>query len=309
MADITTDPLYRVLSALRLKPQPVYRLVLLPTQGITLSSIRKAAFHLVEQGQCWLHRAGQAPLSMRSGDIFVISSTEHYAILGDPEVSGVPVHDFIAQYTDPPGHAGTLLICGEFRPNQDVISPLFSLLPPLIAIDSTTGLGADWLAGPLKMITREAQNAYPGYELVISRLMDVLFIMVLRYWIAHHLSGDGGWLSALYHPQMGQVLSLMHQYPERQWTVNTLAQASSLSRSTFAAQFQAIVGESPMRYLTLLRIQLAMMWLLDDPDATVEEVAQRVGYTSSYAFSRAFKRSVGVSPNSYRLGSRSAKHD
>lgn len=173
-------------------------------------------------------------------------------------------------------------------------------MPPLILIRGENGRAIDWLTAPLEMVAFEAQHDYPGKDTVLSRLMDILFIMVIRYWITHQSARDGGWFSALYHPQIGEVLGYIHRQPEHDWTVDSLAETVSMSRSSLANQFTGMVGESPMKYLTRWRMQLAATWLAQDPLLTVEEVSLRVGYTSSYAFSKAFKRLVGVAPSEYR---------
>ncbi|MBC8100626.1 MAG: helix-turn-helix transcriptional regulator, partial [Armatimonadetes bacterium] len=167
-------------------------------------------------------------------------------------------------------------------------------------IPNQNGHTISWLKSPLEMINFEMQHSYPGSETVVSHLMSILLIMVIRYWILHHADGDGGWLSALYHPQIGAVLAEIHQQPAYPWTVDSLAKAVNLSRSGLAAQFSALVGEAPMHYLTRWRMQLAVTLLLDEPYATLDQIAQQVGYSSAYAFSKAFKRWFGMAPSAYR---------
>ena len=92
---------------------------------------------------------------------------------------------------------------------------------------------------------------------------------------------------------------MIHRDPARDWSVAMLATEVAMSRSAFAARFNALVGEPPMQYVTRWRMQLAQTWLQED-DASVGELAQRLGYASEAAFSRAFKRATGASPGAAR---------
>ena len=72
-----------------------------------------------------------------------------------------------------------------------------------------------------------------------------------------------------------------------------------MSTSWFSRCFRTIVGESPMRYILLLRIRNAQV-LLETTDGTVSEIARIVGYENSMYFSRLFRKEKGVSPLKYR---------
>jgi AraC-like DNA-binding protein len=185
---------------------------------------------------------------------------------------------------------------------HDVVYPIFSWLPSFIHIPNQEGRPIYWLAMAMQGIGSELQGARPGYEAVVSRLMDILFIMVMRSWIDQHASQEKGWLSALVDPYIGVILNALHEQPNAPWTLDKLAQLAMMSRSAVVDRFTSIVGEPPMRYLTRWRIQLATTWLHDDDQLTLEQIAHRVGYTNAFAFSKAFKRIVGLSPSEYRDG-------
>jgi AraC family transcriptional regulator, alkane utilization regulator len=303
------DALTRVLHALRLEPQIFHRLRLQTPWGMGLSVKNGAAFHVIQEGEAWLRMSGTTqPMSLKQGDLLVVSNVADYELIDTAHGSSIPLYDLL-KLRDAEGVASfatngrgkpAVMLCGQFQTEPGATSPLFSVLPSLIYIPGQEGQAVDWLTTPLTMIRMEADNDYPGKDTVISRLMDILFIMILRYWIFHHPVEGGGWFSALYHPQIGQVLSLIHRQPEQDWTVESLAAAVHMSRSSLAAQFTALVGEAPMKYLTRWRMQLATLWLLNNPQMSIEQIAAQVSYTSPYAFSKAFKRLVGVSPSEYR---------
>lgn len=149
----------------------------------------------------------------------------------------------------------------------------------------------------------EINHIRPGRETIISRLTEVLFIMIMRYWIEHQGNAQGSWLSALHDPRIAAALEALHRQPERAWTVEQLAAEVNWSRLAFAARFSQLVGEAPLKYLTRWRMQLAMMWLADTEDS-IEVIAWRTGYTSVYAFSKTFKRLTGIAPGAYRKARR-----
>jgi transcriptional regulator GlxA family with amidase domain len=130
---------------------------------------------------------------------------------------------------------------------------------------------------------------------MLARLAELLYVEVLRRY-AHHLPvGQTGWLAGLNDPQVGRALRLLHQDPAHAWTVETVARAAGVSRSSLALRFTELIGESPMHYLTAWRMHLARE-MLKENRFTIPEVAVRVGYNSEAAFNRAFKRAAGAPP-------------
>jgi AraC-like DNA-binding protein len=313
--EMPMDALTQVLHVLRLQPRMFYRLELAASWGMGLSVGNGASFHVMERGGCWLKMPDGEILALNTGDLVVISHTDDYALLSDQDAQALPLASVLKQ-RDAQGVVrmsngdGDIarLICGSFQPEYEATYPLFSLLPRLIHIRGEEGRSLDWLTTSLYFISDEATAARPAKDTVISRLMDILFIMVVRHWIDERSPETGGWLGALYHPYIGLVLSALHAQPEQAWSVETMANTAGLSRSAFAAQFTVLVGEPPMRYLTRWRMQLAVMWLTSDSKLSIEEIAWRVGYDSPYAFSKAFKRLLGVAPRAYREGARKVQY-
>jgi AraC-like DNA-binding protein len=111
--------------------------------------------------------------------------------------------------------------------------------------------------------------------------------------------GNHGWVGALKDPQIGMAIANIHRRPESAWTVASLASQVGMSRSAFAAKFTKLVGESPLRYVARWRVHKAA-WYLRASDEKLSKIAQRVGYESEIALSRAFRRFMGVSPGKHR---------
>ena len=134
---------------------------------------------------------------------------------------------------------------------------------------------------------------------MITRLADILVIQAIRAWIAHDPSARSGWLGALRDPQIGRAIALVHRDPGRTWTLASLAGAVGMSRSAFSARFTELVGEPAMHYVARAKMHAATTWLKEER-ATLGELAGRLGYESEAAFSRAFKRLIGVAPGAAR---------
>lgn len=174
-----------------------------------------------------------------------------------------------------------------------------SVLPPLILLRRDEMADVGWLEDSLRFITREAKNSEPGSQLALDRLLDLLFVQIVRAWLQTKPAVDAGWLGALSHPQVGQALRRLHQEPERDWTVNELAREVGMSRSGFAAHFSSLVGEPPLRYLVGWRMRLAAQRLVHSDD-TVGLVANSLGYRSEAAFGSVFKKHFGAPPGRWR---------
>jgi AraC-like DNA-binding protein len=96
-----------------------------------------------------------------------------------------------------------------------------------------------------------------------------------------------------------RALSALHEAPGRPWTVKSLAAAAGLSRAVFARRFKDLVGDTPLAYLTQVRVAVAAR-LLRTTDEPIASIAQQVGYTSEFAFNRAFRRTRGSPPGRFR---------
>jgi AraC-like DNA-binding protein len=126
-----------------------------------------------------------------------------------------------------------------------------------------------------------------------------MFVDVVRRYVETLPPNRTGWLAGLREPFVGRALAALHRRPAHGWTLESLAHDVGLSRSVLAERFAQFVGQPPMQYLTNWRMQLAANQLLSGTDS-VATIADRVGYESEAAFSRAFKKTVGVPPGQWR---------
>ncbi len=192
----------------------------------------------------------------------------------------------------------TTLVCGMFTFNEFNQDTILSLLPPIIHF----GAGACQLHGLNRFIEAlldEANANRQGKSILLHRLADILFIQIIRIWLADPANEAHGWLAGLRDPQIASTLSAIHANPAYDWTVEKLATTATMSRSAFSAKFTELIGIPPLAYSTRWRMQLATQ-LLRDGRLSLMQIAETIGYTSDIAFSKAFKREQGDSPAVYR---------
>jgi AraC-like DNA-binding protein len=151
------------------------------------------------------------------------------------------------------------------------------------------------------LLAREVQRDLPGQDVVLDRLVDLVLVSALRQWFSRPESDPPAWWAARSDPVVGRALALVHDEPGRDWSLERLAAAVHVSRATLSRRFTDLVGQSPMAYLAQWRLACAADLLSVSSDS-VEQIARRVGYTSPFAFSAAFRREYGRSPRAFRSG-------
>jgi len=154
------------------------------------------------------------------------------------------------------------------------------------------------LRAAIDLLGGEVEADRSGRDAVVSGLLDLLLVYMLRAWLEDN--PGSGWSAALKDAAVAGALHAIHDDPARPWTVPELAALVGQSRATLARRFTALVGQPPMAYLTWWRMTRAAR-LLRESDAPLSAIARQVGYESPFAFSHAFKRLFGQSPNQYRL--------
>jgi AraC-like DNA-binding protein len=211
--------------------------------------------------------------------------------------AGNPAHECVF---DSGGGSSTHVICAGFEYDHEVAQPLLSLMPPVLFLSGQDMAEGSPVQATLRILRHELAARTSGSATVIDRMIDVLFVQVIRAWLGTGDCSGTSWLQALRDPTIGRALSVLHADPAAPWTIETLAREVSLSRATLTRRFSSLVGEAPLSYLTRWRMELAARHLRET-DTPVSTIARHVGYTSEFAFSRAFSRLRGVPPGRYRV--------
>jgi AraC-like DNA-binding protein len=275
--------------------------------GFGIPSMHVASFQVVTSGACWLVPEGGDPVHLTRGDVVLVPSGLGYTMVDAP---GSPVRQLTELIGGPLGQTparelildgcgpATGLLCGGYLLDTGPAHPLTAVLPPVVHITAGQARGTG-LAAAVELLSDEVDRADPGAGAVITSLVELLFVYVLRAWLAEHSKATDGWVGALYDPVVGSALALIHSEPGRPWNLTSLARAVGIPRATFSRRFVRLTGQAPMGYVTSWRMSVAAR-LLREERHPLREIARRVGYDSEFAFARAFKRAVGQAPGRYR---------
>jgi AraC-like DNA-binding protein len=302
------DPLGEALHYLRMNGAYYCRSELTAPWGLTLPPMPGYLwFHVVTSGRMWLETGAEEQGWIQLGDLALVPRGEGHVLRSEPGAAAPGILDLERELVSDryeilrhgEGGAPTGLICGAVRFEHPAAGNLIEILPSTIHIEASISPRLEWMHSILRLMAAEAGELRPGGEAVITRLGDILVIQALRAWMESDPTAQKGWLGALRDPQIGRVISLIHRDPARDWTVASLARERAMSRSAFAARFTELVGEPAMSYVARWRMQVAVAALKEE-GPTVAQLADRLGYRSEAAFSRAFKRIVGVSPGAIR---------
>lgn len=277
--------------------------------------ISGAGFHVVMEGRCRLLRPDGEPLTLGPGDIVFLRRGSGHTMCDPDSPHHEPV-DFaphrldgsspIGQFTVEGPGPRTVLVCGAYKIDADHRHPLFADLPEIIHLPAAPGR-YPVLRSAIDQLCAEFRSPQPGSDAIVTALVDLLLLHILRSWYAE-LPKDQtcGWGAALTDQAIAPALKAIHDAPGDPWTVESLAARTGLSRAAFARRFAGVVGVPPLTYLTNWRMATAARLLRESP-STVSTIAQRTGYTSEFAFAKAFKRHFGSPPGSYRKPAMSAQ--
>ena len=285
---------------------PVFAPMVLPGAQHVLS------YHIITQGACWATFRGGPAVHLEAGDTLVVPHGDPYVMSSGPGMrSAVPVNAVLSFFRQMAtgsapsvvtegggGREHAHLVCGFLGCDVRPFNPVLETLPRVIHLQRP-GAERDRLSPLIEFALAESRQRESGAKCVLLRLSEVLFVEVVRRYLNGLEAGQTGWLAGLRDPMVGHALALLHDRPTHSWTLERLAREIGASRSALADRFTQFVGQPPMRYLAQWRMQLAAR-LLSDGSAKVVAVARNVGYDSEAAFSRAFKKIVGMSPAVWR---------
>jgi AraC-like DNA-binding protein len=197
------------------------------------------------------------------------------------------------------GGEATRMVCGFIESSEFLYAPVFRSLPSLLVERTNDDKASAIITSTVQQIIQLADAATPGTDLILGRLMELLFVEVVRRYATRLPHTAKGWFAALNDPIVGRALQLIHRDRARRWTVGQLAREAGTSRTVLSARFNAIVGQPPIEYLAGWRMQVAAERLRNTRD-NIAAVAAEIGYESEAAFNRAFKRITGMAPGRWR---------
>lgn len=280
------------------------------TWGVWWTDNPGAAFYAVTSGTAWLGVPGHDPRQLMPGDVVLLPTGVGHTLTSHPGApaplcdSSTAAHarrtGGVLRFGD--GDVQTHILGAAYRHDPAVSTQVLELLPEVVHIRADNG--GTCLDDTVRLLARELAHPQIAASVVMNSLVDILLVQLLRVWLATRPApSEPSWLGVLGDPLMTEALTLVHADPAAPWTTTALAARLNVSKATLARRFQSVAGETPAAYLTRWRMDLAAVRLRDG-DEPLEAVAAAVGYSSVYAFSRAFSRARGAAPGRFRAAAR-----
>lgn len=301
---IFMDILSDLLKALHLKSVVYFKHHFCSPWGMDAQKSNFAQFHVLVRGRCMLKMEGKTdPITLYGGDMVLLPHGTPHQIMDDLKTKCLPGKIAVGKIMQGENvfdgnEVNSTLICGHYELDQTLDHPFYQSLPKMIHLKSADLISTNGLNTIINMIIHETQSGNLGSAIVSTKLAEVLFIKAIRHYLESSSNGNS-FLNALKDRKIQEVLNLIHEFPEENWSLNSLARKVGISRTLLANKFRELVGETPMKYLFKWRMQLAKN-LLQSTDQTSFEIAAQIGYQSETAFNRAFKTYFDLTPHKFK---------
>lgn len=269
--------------------------------------VHVAAFHLVQRGSIDIELANGERHTLFEGELAIVYSGQAHTIYQGSKAQVYPFETLMETGINifmpavEKESQSVCLLCGAFQLHNTIRNPLFEALPPLLKLSARHR--GESVHPSIKTLINSllSELNYPSYahEYIVGRYLELLCAHSVGDYIESNQDNGRGWLHAVKNPMAAKVISAIHAQPEYPWSVNAMAKLCHLSPSRFAARFSQILGMSPMMYVTQCRMYIAST-LLTLPQSSIEKITLTMGYENVAAFSRAFKRTMGISPGLWR---------
>lgn len=264
---------------------------------ITEHELGATCFHIATQGGFELHVPNHGDWVMEEGDLVIFPRELAHTMISNVPMEGKQKHLPICSSQD---KTGTTMLCGKISFIHNSSKHLLDALPPVFIIrreDSTA-----WLSQILFLILDESIQSKDSSNTILTRLCELLFSYALRDFVEnthlHYQENLSGVIALYGHEKIQRALNQIHAKPAHNWHLDNLAKHAGMSRTSFINTFKKLSGMTPMKYLMWWRMQLA--WKLLVEKNTVSQTAERIGYQSEAAFSRAFYKHFGFSAGKVR---------
>ena len=270
-------------------------------------------YHYVVEGEIRVRVEGGEAFALRAGEVVLFPRNDLHLLGSDLDLPPVTARDII----QPPRDGGlysihhggegarSRVVCGFLGCDGAQRNPVISTLPAAMRLSIEESGGAEWVRSTFQYAADEVAAGRPGSETVLAKLSELLFVEGVRRYAETLPEGQTGWLAGLRDHHVARALALLHRDTTRSWTADELGREVGLSRSALAERFTRLIGVAPMHYLANWRMQCAAQELRNRSTSLVH-VANKVGYGSEAAFSRAFKKAFGTAPATWRRSSQAA---
>lgn len=227
----------------------------------------------------WLHLVLGAEVALSTG--------QGPAVRVEAPAMVVCRSDLAHELTRPPAHplSADALLCARAHLEGPVAPLLLAefmqpLVVPLADADPS-------LQQVITLVRAELDEPRCGQPLLLDRAGDILFIGLLRHLVGHPRL-DGGLFLGLSDPRIASALVAMHEAPQGDWRLETMAERAGMSRTAFANRFREALDTTPGKYLAQLRLAIAQRAVASGDG--LKAAARRTGYTNASALSRALSK-------------------
>jgi AraC-like DNA-binding protein len=271
--------------------------------GIALDPMPCVQFHAVRSGGCWIAVDDRPPFELGPGDFAMILHGNRHQVTHEPGATCISGKEFASSGTNPwsiriPGSGRqSQLICAGFVCAPGTQAAVLRALPDFVHLRASETKSLEPI---LVLAESELTAPQKATDVVLVRLAELLFVEAVRSYTKTLRPCDGGWFAALQDERISIVLGLIHGDPGGNWTLQALATKAGMSRSLLTARFRALVGLSVHDYITRLRMVAAGTLLRQTGRINLASVAHKVGYSSEPVFIRAFERTMGMTPTTFR---------
>jgi len=307
ISDAAAADLAAVVDTLRFDPALHFQARLDASGGFSIDSRSRAALYMV-LGEPVLgrHPGSGWQGELRDGDLLFLPRGGRHDVAGSANTRLTTITELVGRASgngrrcfqiDHP--AAVTLLVGSFFWTRDLLAqPLLARLPDVVPIRGNRCASARWL-GPMGELMRWMTDLKGGGGGVgMDESANALLRHVLLAWLRDEVepvTNAEPTRLAERDDALGPALRAIHTAPEQDWSIERLATICHMSRTAFALRFSRALGEAPLRYLTRWRMTMARQ-LLANRQLSLDQVAQRVGYSSGFAFSKAYKRETNASP-------------
>ena len=323
---MSTDILSDVLKTVRLTGAAYFDIVAQepwsvhsPAREVILPRIlpgadRLIAYHVVTSGRCFASLDGGEPVPLEAGEVVMFTNADPHVMSSSVGMRAQPPSADMIDIAEAGllpfqvnlmngGAVSARLVCGYLACDSKPFNPLLEALPPVLKAGDPRHNDSGWLGQFIHFAVAEVAEKRAGSESVLTKLSELMFIDVVRRYIERLPAENIGWLAGLRDPAVGKALALIHARPSFNWTIEGLARQCGTSRTVMAERFSQFTGQPPMHYLAKWRMQVAAE-MLKQGNGNMATIAAEIGYESEAAFSRAFKKMIGVPPSDWRKGMR-----
>jgi len=258
-------------------------------------------FFAAVHGTMYLTPAGGDPVLLQAGEIGILLRRQDHIVSDPPGTPPQRPEDLLERremrerrgIVQVQGEPTTVHFAGWFVEMDGLSDALTDLLPSVVVLRAAESDRPSSLDSCFNLL-EAAETLTETRDATTDLAAGLILLAGLHRALEELRDRSPAKLAVLLDPHIGPVVKLMCDYPDRDWSMKTLAEEAGLSRSMFHERFVAVAEEPPMSFLRRLRLTRGMQLLKQGLE--LKAVARRSGYASPSAFAAAYRRQYGSLP-------------